>query len=88
MVAFEPCLATVGVAGDGSGNTTIYIPYHTYTIPSCRPCRKSAAQVHLPSTDDLNKAIRESLYCFGVLANAASASLILQPLQAALLQQQ
>ena len=33
MVAFEPCLATVGVAGDGSGNTTIYIPYHTYTIP-------------------------------------------------------
>ena len=37
MVAFEPCLATVGVAGDGSENTTIYIPYHTYTIPSCRP---------------------------------------------------
>ena len=35
MVAFEPCLATVGVAGDGSENTTIYIPYHTYTIPSC-----------------------------------------------------
>ena len=28
MVAFEPCLATVGVAGDGSGNT-----HHIYTIP-------------------------------------------------------
>ena len=27
MVAFEPCLATVGVAGDGSGK------YHIYTIP-------------------------------------------------------
>ena len=75
MVAFEPCLATVGVAGDGSENTTIYIPYHTYTYTELPTfCRKSAAQVHLPSTDDLNKAIRESLYCFGVLANAASAS--------------
>ena len=75
MVAFEPCLATVAVAGDGSGNThyiyTIPYLYHT-ELPNF--CRKSAAQVHLPSTDDLNKAIRESLFCFGVLANAASAS--------------
>ena len=75
MVAFEPCLATVGVAGDGSENATIYI-YHTIPIPYrvADLCRKSAAQVHRPSTDDLNKGIRESLYCFGVLANAASAS--------------
>ena len=88
MVAFEPCLATVGLLAMGP-KTPPYI-YHTIPIPYrvADLCRKSAAQVHLPSTDDLNKAIRESLYCFGVLANAASASLILQPLQAALLQQQ
>ena len=47
MVAFEPCLATVGVAGDGSENTTMYIPYHTYTYTELPTfCRKSAAQVH------------------------------------------
>ena len=73
MVAFEPCLATAGWLAMGP-KTPPYIPYHTYTIPGCRPCRKSAAQVPSAIEDDLNKAIRESLYCFGVLANAASAS--------------
>ena len=75
MVAFEPCLAT-----SEGGWRWVRKHHHIYTIPYLYHtglptyCRKSAAQVHLPSTDDLNKAIRESLFCFGVLANAASAS--------------
>ena len=59
MVAFEPCLATIG--GWRWVRKHRHIPYHTYTIPSCRPCRKSAAQVHLPSTDDLTGDSRISL---------------------------
>ena len=87
MVAFEPCLATGRVAGDGSENTTIYIPYHTYTIPSCRPCRKSAAQVHLPSTDDLTRRFENlfiALACWPTLRALAKAAV---SLQATLLQQ-
>ena len=68
MVAFEPCLDT----GDGSENTTIHtIPYLYHTeLPTLSQISGASAS----AIDDLNKAIRESLYCFGVLANAASAS--------------
>ena len=51
--------------------TPPYIPYHTYTeLPTLSQISGASAS----AIDDLNKAIRESLYCFGVLANAASAS--------------
>ena len=86
MVAFEPYLA-LGVAGDGSKKVTIYVPYHTYTIPSCRPCRKSAAQVHLPSTDDLTRRFENlfiALACWPTLRALAKAAV---SLQATLLQQ-
>jgi hypothetical protein len=73
MVAFEPCLATIGgwrwVRKHHHIYHTIPIPYRVADL-----CANQRRKCHLPSTDDLNKAIRESLYCFGVLANAASAS--------------
>ena len=74
MVAFEPCLATVGVAW-----RWVRKDHHIYTIPYLYHTElptfvaNQRRMCHPPSRDDLNKAIRESLYCFGVLANAASA---------------
>ena len=48
MVAFEPCLATVGVAGDGSENTTIYtIPYLYHTeLPTLSQISGASAICH------------------------------------------
>ena len=72
MVAFEPCLATIG------GWRWVRKHHHIYTIPYLYLYRVADLLSQISgasaSTDDLNKAIRESLYCFGVLANAASAS--------------
>ena len=72
MVAFEHCLATIG------GWRWVRKHHHIYTIPYLYhtelPTLSQISGASASAIDDLNKAIRESLYCFGVLANAASAS--------------
>ena len=85
MVAFEPCLATIG------GWRWVRKHHHIYTIPIpyrvADPVANQRRKCHLPSTDDLTRRFENlfiALACWPTLRALATAAV---SLQATLLQQ-